>query len=893
MPGLVAHAEHQVQGHRYLGVKNHGSSQSHQGDVYAETVNYNYCPNDSRPEGRIKRWEDFKKCLTFDRMEVRRRAIEPAYGDTCRWVLDTKQYLRWRDEALQSEHHGFLWIKGKPGVGKSTIMKFLLEHAQASMPKCTILSFFFNARGSSLETSAQGLYRSLLLQLLDKSPMLQQAFELPQEIPARNAQEPRWEVDVVQDLFREALILSRQRPVVLFIDALDEGNGAEVRDMVQYITKLASNARSLNFQFHICFASRHYPSISNRFSEELIVENQKHHREDIRRYVSENLVPNLKTKRIDLVSEVIAKSQEVFLWIILVVRTLNDQFDKGSTSGQLNRSLSKTPHDLEKLLADILWRGASDNYLVPALKWIVAGTTECVMLTVESLYFAILFEVGELTKPTWDPHEVDVGTMKRFILQTTKGLVELVRPEDQHDGWTVQLIHESVRQHLVDGGLTTLDTRFQSEVEARCHAEVAECCQAYVRLIQPADLGVSVDVNTGTVAIPQRLSEGEKRNTVNQKFPLINYALDNTLFHAEAAHRAGVYTMERLDSFPLREWINISRVIDLARCQLLPSTSLLFLLIQRNCFGLAQDLLQWFKTFNSENLDPEVRQMGNGKRANVLIGPHLSASHALEGLTCLILAVRHGEIRLVHLLLECGADVNVGTRTNPLMEAVWNQSIDVARLLLNHGADVNAPNEEYGSALGLAAFIRNPDIMSLLLQHGANDNVMNDWDGNILTRAARENHPEIVKLLIQHGANVNVVAGEYGTALAAAVFDSNYEMVTLLLKHGANINQSSSDGVNFALRAARLARRHRTRLDEYELFPRVVGYLMVDFLVKNGATELKRSSPLIGENVNYESDHNGRRREGLTSPHPRSFSLDRTTPESSRILQRVPQPHFR
>lgn len=360
-PGLGAHASHQVQGHRYLSIENSGSSKSHQGDVYAETVNYNYSTNDSHPEGRNTRWEDFKESLAFDRMELRRRTIEPAYGDTCRWILDTDQYLRWRDEALQSKHHGFLWIKGKPGVGKSTIMKFLLEHAQISMPECTILSFFFNARGSSLETSAQGLYRSLLSQLFDKLPMLRQVFQLPGDFPANDAQEPRWEVEVIQDLFREALIQARQQPVIILIDALDEGNHDEVRNIMEYIAKLASNARAMNSRFHICFASRHYPSFTIPFCEELILERQKHHKEDIQKYVSENLAPGLTTKRLDLVAEVVAKSQEVFLWIFLVVRLLNDQFSRGFSRGQLTSSLNSIPDDLEKLLTDILRRGASDK----------------------------------------------------------------------------------------------------------------------------------------------------------------------------------------------------------------------------------------------------------------------------------------------------------------------------------------------------------------------------------------------------------------------------------------------------------------------------------------------------------------------------------------------------
>jgi hypothetical protein len=74
-----------------------------------------------------------------------------------------------------SEHHGFLWVKGKPGAGKSILMKFLFSNAKESAkanPNVMVISFFFNARGDHLEKSTIGLYRSLLFQILKKAPDL-------------------------------------------------------------------------------------------------------------------------------------------------------------------------------------------------------------------------------------------------------------------------------------------------------------------------------------------------------------------------------------------------------------------------------------------------------------------------------------------------------------------------------------------------------------------------------------------------------------------------------------------------------------------------------------------------------------------------------------------------
>jgi ABC-type ATPase involved in cell division len=74
----------------------------------------------------------------------------------------------------QSQYHGFLWIRGKLGAGKSIMMKFIYaKRKKKDIPmKAITVSFFFNARGKLLEKSVSGMYRSLLLQLLEGFPDL-------------------------------------------------------------------------------------------------------------------------------------------------------------------------------------------------------------------------------------------------------------------------------------------------------------------------------------------------------------------------------------------------------------------------------------------------------------------------------------------------------------------------------------------------------------------------------------------------------------------------------------------------------------------------------------------------------------------------------------------------
>jgi hypothetical protein len=61
--------------------------------------------------------------LSFQQIDARLLNIKKAHGSTCNCLLEQLEYKQWLDRDLIDDHHFFLWIKGKPGAGKSTIMK--------------------------------------------------------------------------------------------------------------------------------------------------------------------------------------------------------------------------------------------------------------------------------------------------------------------------------------------------------------------------------------------------------------------------------------------------------------------------------------------------------------------------------------------------------------------------------------------------------------------------------------------------------------------------------------------------------------------------------------------------------------------------------------------------
>lgn len=107
----------------------------------------------------MERRKRLLKCLEFPQIDARRTTIRAAHTKTCRWLLKHSKYQDWLDPGKQSQNHGFLWIRGKAGAGKSTMMKFVYLETKKTFkkPSMVVASFFFNARGDYLERSISGM----------------------------------------------------------------------------------------------------------------------------------------------------------------------------------------------------------------------------------------------------------------------------------------------------------------------------------------------------------------------------------------------------------------------------------------------------------------------------------------------------------------------------------------------------------------------------------------------------------------------------------------------------------------------------------------------------------------------------------------------------------------
>ncbi|KAH7187598.1 hypothetical protein BFJ68_g17650 [Fusarium oxysporum] len=126
-----------------------------------------------------------------------------------------------------------------------------MGNVRKSVQDKLIISVFFNARGDELEKSTIGMYRSLLLQLLERLPVLQCVFG-SLGLTTWNCRDQQWAIESLKGLFELAVRNLEESFVACYIDALEECDEHQIRGMMLFFEQVGEIAVSGKFKFHAC-----------------------------------------------------------------------------------------------------------------------------------------------------------------------------------------------------------------------------------------------------------------------------------------------------------------------------------------------------------------------------------------------------------------------------------------------------------------------------------------------------------------------------------------------------------------------------------------------------------------------------------------------------------------
>jgi ankyrin repeat protein len=703
-------------------------------------------------------------------------------------------------------------------------------------------SFFFNARGERLEKSISGMYRSLLLQLLEGYPDLQAVLDDP-DINSQS-QNGCPSLDVLKDLFRSAISALGQRSFTCFVDALDECDEQQVVDMVQYFEELAEQCTNKGVLLRICFSSRHYPYIAIQRGVRLTLEDQSGHGEDLATYVASRLQIEDPVLLEDLQTQLLRKAAGVFMWVVLVVSILNKEYRHNGLA--LRKRLAEIPSDLSELFKDILRRDKENMAgLRLCILWILLAKRP---LQPQEFYHALWS--GLALEDQADEQIPDVGvpgasdSLNRFnrcVISNSKGLAEVTKSKQP----TVQFIHESVRDFLVkERGLHELWPDLGFDWESSSHETLKKCCDSYLN-------HTSVRASVRKVLSHRH----ELQSSVSNEYPFLEYTSQHVLYHANAAAGA-VPQDEFLSSFSVSHWINVNNHFERFKIRGYSSDASLFYILADKgfpelirtrlkkdphihvsgerygyplfaalangnkdavaavlnstssaCSEVDTDGLNYRKDLKQYAKRTPLSWAAQEGRINIiklLLQTETSVDDMdSKGRTPLSRASENGHEAVVELLISKGADVNARNygRT-PLLHAVEEGHEEVAKLLINKGADVNASKYPGGTPLSRASIRAQAEVAKLLINKGADINVRDNDRQTPLIRASIHGHAEVAKLLIDKGADVNASDNSVWTPLSHAALRGNEVMAKLLIDRGADVDVSDNRGLTPLIRAS-------------------------------------------------------------------------------------------
>ncbi|MGL9779673.1 MAG: ankyrin repeat domain-containing protein, partial [Wolbachia sp.] len=188
-------------------------------------------------------------------------------------------------------------------------------------------------------------------------------------------------------------------------------------------------------------------------------------------------------------------------------------------------------------------------------------------------------------------------------------------------------------------------------------------------------------------------------------------------------------------------------------------------------------------------------QNGYAGMVKSLLENGADANAVKEGWTSLCLGAERGHYKIVVLLLDHGAIVDLANHGvwTPLHLAASRGHDKVVKLLLDKGAKVDATTKEGCTPLHVAAQEGKKDVVVLLLDHGADVKARNQKGITPLHGAAGIGHYAVVELLLDKGADANAEAEKGYTPLHVAAQEGKKDVAELLLKNGADVNAKTSD----------------------------------------------------------------------------------------------------
>lgn len=706
----------------------------------------------------LKLLTDCLQSLSFREQDWREQDQEiTAHKNTCAWLREHESYRTW-----MAQDSGLLWILGLPGAGKSTLMKYAVQqHRDQRRDAEVTAAFFVHARGMELQRSPVGLYRSILNQILPSYPahLGKLARMHGERTHTRGSFDQKWiwheeELRVyLTSILSEA---SHERPIAIFVDALDEMGEDNAVGLIEAFKQLLQ--ASLSGRLKICFSCRHYP-ILDIDAGRLCIVLEKENGADIRSMIEgHSALFSINPPDRDAIKRVIEeRAKGVFQWVSLVLKQISDMRRQGFSPRTIISKVKHVPSSLRDLYKSLLLvdyeTQADRDQSIKLFQWVLFSFRE---LSVEELRVALAIDSAmtntSLSDLSQNESYYQLEDMPLRICSLSKGLVVVKeRSVDQEgDGQStktgVEIIHESVRDYLLDGGFNDLALSVHIDPTGDGHWQLSRSCIRYLLL-----RGISDVLNTN---LEEKM--GKNARSIEKKLPdaghnfsLADYAHHFWIIHVMHAEMHGFQQADLLDLFSWRESAKLPE-------QLHPNSNNISMPNALQ-IHLQTELWEWAESMvDTSHFFRQAIEFWSGAKLDLEFKTAWD-KECLSYPACLFALAGIGS---VVELMEC-AEPGILSRKDVLTHALLGRNEKFIEAALRSSKPANDDEADYGSSpLYLAVALGRADWVNAIIDKGVNVNFVRAEGLSIdeerftaLYLATHRSNRQIMEILLTAGAD--------------------------------------------------------------------------------------------------------------------------------------------
>lgn len=319
--------------------------------------------------------------------------VKDAAADTYEWLIegvdgrDKETFRRLEGGRLHAWGKFTAWLKcgdglfhivGKPGSGKSTVMKVIARHpttrhllsSWAGSSRLVLAKFFFWKPAGPVHNSLESFMRGILFDVLRTAPELAEVLFPLDSVTLDTGTGHSLSQIITTESVKGAFgvltssdAVSRTHRFCFLIDGLDEyGVHDDFMLLHHFVTQLQTWSSRPACAVKLCVASRDLPAFSNLASEQKLWLHL-HTKVDMAVFIDDRLRADAlrvgglsRVDYDDLAHALLERADGIFLWLYLVVGSILDGLYRRDSTKALHKQVLSMPTGLRSLFEHLLAR---------------------------------------------------------------------------------------------------------------------------------------------------------------------------------------------------------------------------------------------------------------------------------------------------------------------------------------------------------------------------------------------------------------------------------------------------------------------------------------------------------------------------------------------------------